>query len=102
MAGCFHSFNGALKPAIVGSVAPYVPSGSQEDPLGGGPHTCTCNGQGPFLGLLAGLVVKHPPSNEGNMGWITGWGAKIPHARSCAGTTEPEATTETQGSQINE
>lgn len=40
--------------------------------------------------FLAGLVVKHPPSNEGNMGWITGWGAKIPHARSCAETTEPE------------
>ena len=51
MGGCFHSFNEALKPAIVGSVAPYVPSGSREDLLGGGPHTCTCNGQSPFLGL---------------------------------------------------
>lgn len=51
MGGCFHSFNEALKPAMVGSVAPYVPSGSREDPLGGGPHTCPCNGQSPFLGL---------------------------------------------------
>lgn len=40
--------------------------------------------------FLAGLVVKHPPSNEGNKGSITGWGAKIPHAGSRAAPTDPE------------
>ena len=90
MGGCFHSFNEALKPAIVGSVAPCVPSGSWEDPWEVAHIPVPAMDKVHSLDLLAGLVVKHPPSNEGNVGSITGWGAKIPHARSCAETTEPE------------
>ena len=27
-----------------------------------------------------GTVLKNPPSNAGDTGWIPGWGTKIPHA----------------------
>ena len=40
-----------------------------------------------------GPVVKNPPSNEGYMGSILGWGTKIPHATGQlslhAATTKP-------------
>ena len=38
-------------------------------------------------------MVKHPPSSAGDVGSISGWGTKIPHAAGqlspCATTTEP-------------
>ena len=34
-----------------------------------------------FIGTsTCGPVVKHPPSNAGDVGWIPGQGTKIPHA----------------------
>ena len=37
-----------------------------------------------------GPVVKNPPCNAGDVGSITGWGTKIPHA---AGQLSPRTTT---------
>ena len=37
-------------------------------------------------------MVKNLPCNAGDLGWIPGWGTKIPHAaeclKACATTTE--------------
>ena len=37
-----------------------------------------------------GPGVKNPPSSAGDMGWIPGWGTKIPHA---VGQLNPQAST---------
>ena len=37
-----------------------------------------------------GPVLKNPPSNAGDAGWIPGWGTKIPRA---SGQPSPRATT---------
>ena len=57
-------------------------------------HRClhqNCFTLGDFPGSL---VVKNPPCNAGDVGSISAWGTKIPHAMGqlsrCVATTEPE------------
>ena len=48
-------------------------------------------------GFPGGLMVKNPPYNAGDMGSVTGWGTRIPHA-----TEQPSLgtiTTESKGSE---
>ena len=43
----------------------------------------------PQMDFPGGPVVKNPSSNAGDMGWIPGWGTKLPYAQ---GQLSPHTT----------
>ena len=58
----------------------------------------TCASKNTIRGFPVGPVVKNPPSNAGDVGFIPGRGTKIPHT---AGQLSPHATT-TELARLNE